>query len=207
MLTGWLYGLVYINREGREKEGVISPGEPYEKLRELIAERLSSLSDVQTGKKVIRNVYKREELFQGRFVENAPDLIVVPEEGYEFNQSFIENPEEIFKSNVLQKDHTGIHDQDGIFILHGDDLAKKTTVEQMNIVDIFPFILYYMGVDIPAYTDGKVLSGLFSESFIKDNPIRYTDLVAGPKEKPELEAFSEEDKDKIEKRLKDLGYM
>jgi predicted AlkP superfamily phosphohydrolase/phosphomutase len=207
MLTGWIYGLIHINCQGREREGIVAPGEPYENLRELISEKTSSLTDPQTGKKVIRRVYKREDLFHGRFLDRAPDLIIIPEKGYEFNQSFIESPEEIFKSNVIKKDHTGIHDQNGIFIINGNDLDKKTHVERMNIVDIFPLILYYMGVAIPEYTDGKVHSDLFNENFIKDNPIRYTAGLEKQGKEPELEAYSQEEKEKIARRLKDLGYM
>jgi hypothetical protein len=64
-----------------------------------------------------------------------------------------------------------------------------------------------MGVKIPDYTDGKVLNDLFSESFFKDNPIQYTTTPESQAAKPESPIFSDEEKEKIEKRLKDLGYM
>lgn len=207
MLTGWLYGLIYLNCVGREREGIVSPGKDYESLRESIMEKMSSLIDPKTGKKVIRKIHKREDLFHGRFFDRAPDLIIVPEEGYEFNQSFIATPEEIFKTNVIKKDHTGIHNQDGIIILNGNELEQKNFIENINIVDIFPVILYYMGIDIPDYADGKVLSDLFSESFLKDNPIRYTSASESLDGKQKSQAFSEKDIEMIEKRLKDLGYM
>jgi len=207
MLTGWIYGLIYINCSGREREGIVSPDKNYEGLRESIMEKMSSLIDPQTGKKVIRKTYKREELFHGGFLERAPDLIVIPEEGYEFNQSFIENPEEIFRTNVLKKDHTGIHDQEGIFILSGNDLEENTSIEKLNIADLFPTILYYMDVEIPDYTDGKVLNNLFSEKFLKDNPTKYSTTSKSQGGKSESQTYSEKEKDIIKKRLEDLGYM
>lgn len=52
-------------------------GEPgYEETRDGIAARLQGLRDPSTGVPAVRAVHRREDLYSGPFVEEAPDLIV-----------------------------------------------------------------------------------------------------------------------------------
>src|SRR5207245_1417912 len=36
----------------------------------------------KTGKTPVKEIYKREEIFKGRFADTAPDILMVPSEGY-----------------------------------------------------------------------------------------------------------------------------
>lgn len=207
MMIGWLYGLVYLNCRGREREGVVAMGREYEELRDSIAERLLSLKDPETGKTVIKKVCKREELYRGERLETAPDLVVIPEDGYEFSRSFTLSSRDAIKKNVLRKDHMGVHKREGIFVFSGNAIDKPSSLDEAHIVDMFPTILYALGIPIPDYTDGKVLLDVFTENFKKNNPPVYETQKERPDRSRKEGIFSEEDKKKIEKRLKDLGYM
>ena len=45
-------------------------------------DRLGTFVDPKTGKKPVKEIYKREEIFKGRFADTAPDILMVPAEGY-----------------------------------------------------------------------------------------------------------------------------
>lgn len=79
------YGLgingLYLNLKGRERDGVVEPGDEQSLLiRELIA-GLEAVRDVN-GKQVIRRVYRADEIYSGDATELAPDLIIGYSRGY-----------------------------------------------------------------------------------------------------------------------------
>ncbi len=79
------YGLgingLYLNLKGRERDGVVEPGEEQEMLtRELVA-GLEAVRDVN-GEQVIRRVYRADEVYSGDATELAPDLIIGYSRGY-----------------------------------------------------------------------------------------------------------------------------
>ena len=55
---------VSINLAGREIDGIVDPGD-YEKVRDEVMDRLGSFVDPKTGKKPIKEIHKREEIFKG----------------------------------------------------------------------------------------------------------------------------------------------
>lgn len=207
MMSGWLYGLVYLNCKGRDREGIVSMGKEYEELRDSISEKLLSLKDPGTQKNVIKKVQKREELYEGEHLESAPDLIVIPEDGYEFSRSFVLKSKDAIKTNVLKKDHMGVHKREGIFVFSGNIINKESSLKEANIVDMFSTILYALGLPIPDYTDGRVLSELFSDAFRQNNPLKYEMEKDRVGQKRHKEVFTDKDKRTVEQRLKDLGYM
>jgi hypothetical protein len=140
-------------------------------------------------------------------LESAPDLVVIPEEGYEFSRSIMPAPGGVIQRNVLKKDHMGTHTREGIFIFSGQNIDRKSVPEEAHIEDMFPTILYALGIPIPANTDGKALTDVFIEDFQKNHPPRYETEKEKKDRDQKEDIFSEEDKKKIEKRLKDLGYM
>ena len=44
-------------------------------------DRLASFVDPKTGKKPIKEIAKREEVFKGKFADEAPDILMVPDRG------------------------------------------------------------------------------------------------------------------------------
>jgi predicted AlkP superfamily phosphohydrolase/phosphomutase len=80
----YAYGLgingLYLNKKGRERDGIVEPGEVEERLNDL-KDRLESLIDVN-GQRVISNVYRADQVYSGNALELAPDLIVGYSRGY-----------------------------------------------------------------------------------------------------------------------------
>ena len=72
---------LYLNLVGREDMGIVRPSSADALLDELV-EKLEAVTDPETGKKVIKKVYKTSEAYQGKHKENAPDLIIGYASGY-----------------------------------------------------------------------------------------------------------------------------
>ena len=79
------YGLgingLYLNMKGRERDGIVEPGEQREALLAELKERLEAVTDFD-GKPVIRGVYRSDQIYSGNATALAPDLIVGYARGY-----------------------------------------------------------------------------------------------------------------------------
>lgn len=80
----YAYGLngLYINQKGREAEGTVSPGMDKEALVREIARKLEEFRDPKTGEQVVLHAYVAKDVYQGPFVEQAPEIIVGYNRGY-----------------------------------------------------------------------------------------------------------------------------
>jgi predicted AlkP superfamily phosphohydrolase/phosphomutase len=79
------YGLgingLYLNLKGRERDGIVEPGEEQEKLTRQLIARLQAVRDFD-GQKVIRKVYRADEVYSGDATTLAPDLVIGYARGY-----------------------------------------------------------------------------------------------------------------------------
>jgi predicted AlkP superfamily phosphohydrolase/phosphomutase len=79
------YGLgingLYLNLKGRERDGIVEPGEKAEELLAELKERLEAVTDA-SGERVIRSVYRADQVYSGNATALAPDLIVGYSRGY-----------------------------------------------------------------------------------------------------------------------------
>jgi predicted AlkP superfamily phosphohydrolase/phosphomutase len=79
------YGLgingLYLNMKGRERDGIVEPGDQREALLTELTERLEAVTD-ENGEKVIRGVYRSDKIYKGSATELAPDLIIGYARGY-----------------------------------------------------------------------------------------------------------------------------
>ena len=145
---------IFINLKDREPQGVVDIKE-YEKIREEVINKLRNLKDGE--KCVIANAWKREDIYSGPYVNNAPDIIVEFIDGY---TSRIGNKinKEIFNPPVALQ--SGMHRREGVFLAYGPDIKKGERVDA-KIYDIAPTILHIFGLPIPNDMDGRVLMEIF----------------------------------------------
>ena len=66
-------GGLRINLQGREPSGLVSPGQAYNDLCQLLKTQLKAINDPLTGNPIIAEVIDREELYHGHFMLQAPD--------------------------------------------------------------------------------------------------------------------------------------
>ncbi len=146
---------MYINLKGREPEGIVSR-EEYDAVRGQLVQDLLSLKDPKTETHPILNVYRREEVYSGPYLEEAPDLILGFADGYRVSwQTALGGiPAEIFEENNRKwsGDHCSYDPSvtSGIFFCN-----RKVDRDALQIMDLAPTVLEIFGVGIPSEMDGK----------------------------------------------------
>ena len=143
-------GRIYLNLEGREERGGVTPGGDYEDLREELAHRLGGLSDPVSGNPVIRAVHRREDIYHGPMVGLAADLIVEPAPGYDLKAN-LDGP-----AVFAQPGLPGMHSGDGGF-LHFPGVKLLEREDGASIMDAAPSFLKFLEVGLPPGLDGRSL--------------------------------------------------
>lgn len=138
-------GRIYIHLKERYPNGSVSPGDEYDRLREELKDRL--LRFTVNGSRIVNKVFFKEEVYHGPVLNMAPDLILLPNRTFDLKGSVSKG---ILAGNSLL---TGMHTQDDAVIYINRPISKEGKV---NIIDITPTVLSYLGVPIPQEIDGAV---------------------------------------------------
>jgi predicted AlkP superfamily phosphohydrolase/phosphomutase len=197
------YGQLFLNLKGREPYGVISPGAEYERIRDDIVRRLREIRDPRTGGPLLGQVFKREEIFWGPHVEEAPDICFLPDD-----MRYISIGDMDFTSNRFIVDAFGIsggHRMHGIFVAHGPSVRTDVRANEPRIVDVAPTILHLLGQPIPDDVDGRVLEEILTDDFTRQNPVRSV-AASGGHDAADADLTVEESSE-IRDRLRELGYL
>jgi len=151
-------GQIYFNMRGREGQGIVSPGAEASALADEIKGKLLAFVDPDDYHRIVRNVYKRDDVYSGEFLGNAPDLQVGFEDGYRvsWQTTLGGSPQGLVYPNTQKwsGDHCGFDYQTtaGVFVS-----SKPITRSSPRIIDIAPTVLKFFGVAIPGTIDGKPL--------------------------------------------------
>lgn len=137
---------LYINQRGREAEGIVSSGTEKEALVREIARKLENLTDPQTGEKVVLHAYVAKDVYQGPYVEEAPDIIVGYNRGYRVSWAspLGRIPKSILEDNTEKwsGDHCMAPD-----VIPGILLAnRKIKADSPALYDLTPTILKIFGL-------------------------------------------------------------
>jgi len=148
-------GQIYVNLQGREGHGIVSPADSTA-VQDALAARLLTMTDPTTGARMVDAVYKRDDIYRGPFLNNASELQLGLADGYRVSwQSTLGgSPPGIVYPNMKKwsGDH-GSYDykQTAGVLISSRPLADSRT----DIMDIAPTVLKYFGVPIPSDIDGK----------------------------------------------------
>ena len=171
----------------------------------LINEIIEKLNNLEyNGSKVFARVYRKNDIFHGDNLDTMPDITMVPID--KWSSVFDENSSTLFiETNLDTTIHIGTHHQDGIFAICGPGI-KPGQYDTNNILDLTPTILWILGVSVSKGTfDGKKLKHMFDNFQSLDSAEQVNVSVSS--NETQKNSFSNEDKDNVEQRLKDLGYM
>ncbi|MBN1483084.1 MAG: alkaline phosphatase family protein [Chloroflexia bacterium] len=196
-----------LNLQGREAEGVVPPQE-VEALRARLTQDLKQIRDPETGQAIVLDVQAREDLYQGPAVHLAPDFRLQMADHREGNWSGQYIHQRALEPGPLIRPpgrvHAG-HDPEGIFLAAGPGLRSGEHIENAHIMDIVPTVLYALGLPIPHYMDGRVLSEIFDPQHLARHPLAYSDEQWATDQAGF--DYDDEETDVIEDRLRGLGYM
>lgn len=151
---------------------------------------------------VIKRVIKPEKIYSGPYMNHATgDLIVEAKQGFTLDTFRITN-RKVFLPPLAWK--RGVHQIDGILLAYGS-YVKHSHVKA-SIYDISPTVLHYLGLPISGDMDGAVIEQIFVEG--SEPALRKPQKLMLPtKTDQETKIYSEEEKAKVLKRLKVLGYL
>lgn len=196
---------ININLEGREPQGIVKSDE-YDGLCEALRGYLYRLTDPETGKRIVEKVYRRDEIYTGPYLYDAPDIV------YIFKRPFYHAKKDLFPSAVFEgisrreivtANHLN-HTSTGIFLAKGPDIRTSERLDGIHITDIAPTILYLMGLPIPKNMDGRLLWEALRDGMDAERPPSYVDS----EDLRELvEGLSPKEEEIVKEQLRQLGYI
>jgi len=128
----------------------------YHEIKDSLKEEIKNIRDPRTGEKIVEDVKTREDVYKGNYVHLAPDLIIIPKDGYRFYDGMAKG-----LWDFSRKPWSGYHALHGIFLAKGPTIKKGVRVDGATIYDIAPTILHIFGSPIPKDMDGHVLREIF----------------------------------------------
>lgn len=129
-------GRIYLNLEGREERGSVKQND-YFTVRDMVKAKLLDFRHPDSGELIIDKVMFREEIYHGSYVENAPDIIAHPKNGYDLKAAL--DSDRVFTRSAL----TGMHTYEDAMILGiGIDITKVNSIDQ-----VYQVVLEYMGYE------------------------------------------------------------
>ena len=146
---------LYLNLRGREKYGIVEPGNEAEALMKELKEKLEEVTDPENGKRVVRRAHIAKEVYSGDYAGKAPDIIVGYEWGYRtsWESALGDITAELIKvsNEKWSGDHCGATEVvPGILLV-----SKKIDLAQPHLYDLAPTILAEFGITKPADMIGR----------------------------------------------------
>jgi len=197
------------NLKNREPEGALEEQDRYRvgcEVKNLLKELKA-----EDGTPVVRQVYLREEIYAGRYVEKAPDILI------EWNYDLPSGPPlflrsqpdslSLAKADKLSEEfllnRSACHRPEGIFVASGRKVKNAVSALKFkpSLTDIAPTVLSLLECrEVPVF-DGRPLKEVF------DMDVRSVNREGEDAAVYKREQMSEEQEEEIKKKLRSLGYL
>jgi len=151
---GGYYCRLFLNVEGREPDGVVSPDD-YESVRNELKEKLEALGDDQ-GRPIGTVAHRPEDLYaEARGI--APDLLVYFGDLYWRSVGQVgTGTVHVFENDTGPDDANHAHE--GLYVLVADGVAAGAG-PQRALHDVAPTLLELLGEPVPAEMEGRSMLG------------------------------------------------
>ena len=130
-------GRFYINLEDREPRGSV-PEEDYEDVRDELKAELEAFEGPD-GTKVADRVVTKEDAFRGDHADIAPDLVIVPNHGFDLKSGF-KGDDDVFGKGP----RNGMHSFDNACLFVDDADAR---IDDADLLDIAPTLMDLLDLD------------------------------------------------------------
>jgi predicted AlkP superfamily phosphohydrolase/phosphomutase len=148
---------LYLNVRGREKHGIVEPGEDVAALKAELIAKLSGLVDAERSTVGIVEMFDTARLYQGPYIGDAPDLLIGYNRGYRVSwdcaTGMVAGP--VFEDNV--KAWSGDHTVDPRLVPGVFFCSHAIDADDPSLLDIAPTAIRLFGLTPPAHMDGKPL--------------------------------------------------
>ena len=117
---------IYLNRKGKYPAGSLAPNDKNTCLKDL--QEMFSSFEIQ-GKKVIKHVYRKEDIYSGPCLDDAPDLVLIAQNG--FNLKGDTSATELTGKGPFTGKHTY---QNAFLLINNKDFAPDLP-EELSVTD------------------------------------------------------------------------
>lgn len=118
-------GRIYLNKEGKYPNGTVMKKEE----EEIIEELISSLKNLERdGKHVFNKIYRKEEIYYGKYLVNAPDLVLMSNSGFNLKGGM--GKENIFDKDIFNGKHT--YEDAFLYVKNDENVPKNVSVEDVR---------------------------------------------------------------------------
>jgi predicted AlkP superfamily phosphohydrolase/phosphomutase len=146
-------GGLYLNLRGREAQGIVAP-EDAQALRSEIAAKLGNLTD-DNGEIAIANLYAAPDIYNGPYLEAAPDLIIGYSAGYRASWDAALGEVSPLVLDDNRKAWCGDHCVDPRLVPGVLFSNRPIAAEDPGIEDLAPTVLRLFGIQPPAWMEGR----------------------------------------------------
>jgi len=174
-------GPLYLNRERL--------GDDYGHFRTRLRRTLTGLT--HEGEPVLDAVRPAENVYEGPYVEDGPDLLLRPAAGWEVYGGIVPS---VFDTGVGS--WTSGNDPEGVLLLNGPGVPSQELGER-SLLDVAPTVLRVLDVPVPTDVDGSAVTAAF--------PNR--DFGTDVREPLPADRHGRTDDEDLTERLVDLGYL
>jgi predicted AlkP superfamily phosphohydrolase/phosphomutase len=187
---------IRINLQGREPFGSVPPSE-YEAVRRQLRDELTEARDPDSGQALLAGVYLRESVYEGKRLEQAPDIV------FDFAPG-VTAPVNSLGHTVVEPSgwKSGDHGMQGILVAYGPGVRQGARIAGARLIDVAPTVLHTLGVPVPRDVDGLFLEDLFEESIF--GPVQFSRPQVS---KQDGTIYTAEEQEGMEDRLRSLGYL
>jgi hypothetical protein len=155
-----------------------------------------------------------EPVFEARLLSEGPVSVWVKTARPELREAAVQLPNgevRAYESLVdVDEDLSGAHQPEGVVIMAGPGIKHGYKLREAHLADITPTMLALLKVPVGRDMDGKVLVEALEESFLRAHPVLYIDSYdtgAYSDASGEPAGLSGEERESVEERLRDLGYL
>ena len=148
------FASLYLNLKGREKNGIVNATEQNALLDDII-KKLLLLQDPKNGQKVVKEAWKSKDIYKGKNLANAPDIIIGFYEGYRMDwkspigdlaqDEITDNPQKWSGDHLM-------HPSFVPGVIFSNIPLTKDIIRQY---DVAPTVLSYFGLATPKDMEGE----------------------------------------------------
>jgi predicted AlkP superfamily phosphohydrolase/phosphomutase len=142
---GGYYARIFLNVEGREPEGIVSPAD-YEATRDDLIRRIEAIPD-ELGRPLGTRVHRPEEIYP-EVNGIAPDLIVVFGDLLWRCVATVGGDEGLYTFENDTGPDDANHAQDGLYVMAGAGVEARGRSDR-HLLDVAPTVLDLLGLDVP----------------------------------------------------------
>jgi len=139
---------IYVNLKGRDPQGIVMPGEEYEKVRNEVINALYGYTDPKTGNKPIVFALKKEDArILGLHGNRIGDIVygIRPEFSGEHGRQ-------------ISTGEYGVGSMKGLLIMTGPNIKKNYILQRtVWLTDIVPTLSYLLDIPIPREAEGGII--------------------------------------------------